>query len=117
MKNTDIFKKKLEKELKLVEAELAKVARRNPEHPEDWEATEPEDADRIDEDSVADDLEDFTANTAIVRDLKAQYENIRLALEKIKKGTYGRCEVCGEEIPEKRLEANPSARTCVKHAK
>ena len=28
-----------------------------------------------------------------------------------------KCEVCGEEIPEARLEANPSAKTCIEHSK
>jgi len=38
-------------------------------------------------------------------------------LKKIEDGTYGICEVGGEEIPEDRLDANPSARTCIEHAK
>jgi DnaK suppressor protein len=28
-------------------------------------------------------------------------------------GTYGVCEVCGARIPDGRLEARPTARTCV----
>jgi len=39
------------------------------------------------------------------------------ALDKIKAGTYGICDVCKKEIDPKRLEANPSAATCVEHAK
>jgi DnaK suppressor protein len=35
------------------------------------------------------------------------------ALERITKGTYGRCESCGAEIPAERLEARPVARLCV----
>ena len=35
------------------------------------------------------------------------------ALEKIRSGTYGRCEKCGNEIGEKRLEALPFARYCI----
>ncbi|MFQ5839085.1 MAG: TraR/DksA family transcriptional regulator [Candidatus Methylomirabilales bacterium] len=35
------------------------------------------------------------------------------ALDKIKQKNYGKCEKCGEEIGEKRLEALPFARHCV----
>ena len=35
------------------------------------------------------------------------------ALARIDAGTYGRCERCGQEIPEERLEAVPYATLCV----
>lgn len=35
------------------------------------------------------------------------------ALERVGAGTYGRCEVCGRQIPAERLEVRPAARTCV----
>ncbi|MGG5258409.1 TraR/DksA family transcriptional regulator [Phycicoccus avicenniae] len=38
------------------------------------------------------------------------------ALARVADGTYGTCTVCGEPIPEGRLEARPTARTCVQHA-
>jgi DnaK suppressor protein len=38
---------------------------------------------------------------------------IATALEKLKEGTYGKCERCGKPIGVKRLEAMPSARLCV----
>jgi DnaK suppressor protein len=38
---------------------------------------------------------------------------IDLALGKIEDGTYGRCDVCGHEIPEDRLAAIPYARLCI----
>jgi DnaK suppressor protein len=40
-------------------------------------------------------------------------ENILNALEKIEDGSYGICEMCGEEIPIKRLKAIPDARCCI----
>ena len=39
---------------------------------------------------------------------------IRVALERIEEGRYGRCERCEEPIPPKRLDALPWARMCVK---
>ncbi|MBM6400572.1 TraR/DksA C4-type zinc finger protein [Phycicoccus sp. MQZ13P-5] len=38
------------------------------------------------------------------------------ALARVAEGTYGTCAVCGEPIAEGRLEARPTARTCVQHA-
>ena len=49
----------------------------------------------------------------IVESLRAQRSDVVAALERIEKGTYGRCEKCGQEIPEARLDAVPSARLCV----
>ncbi|WP_201574184.1 MULTISPECIES: TraR/DksA family transcriptional regulator [Psychrobacter] len=39
------------------------------------------------------------------------------ALNRIENGTYGECEVCGEDIEIKRLEALPYATLCMDHAK
>ncbi len=36
------------------------------------------------------------------------------ALERLSKGSYGRCQDCGEMISEKRLEARPYAVYCIK---
>lgn len=42
-----------------------------------------------------------------------QLGKINKALEKISNGSFGECEECGEDIPEKRLLAKPDATTCV----
>ncbi len=113
----DHFKKRLEQEKKLVEKELAKVGRVNPDNPSDWEATPPADRDTslADENTVADTLEGYDSNKAIVTTLENRYKDIKSGLDKIKHGTYGVCQVCGKEIEADRLEANPSARTCKEH--
>lgn len=110
------FKKKLEAEKKLVEKELEEVGRRNPDNPSDWEATPIDrDSSQADENTVADSIEGYEDNVAIVNTLEARYQDLKSALDKIKHNTYGVCQVCGEEIDAERLEANPSARTCRKH--
>jgi DnaK suppressor protein len=38
------------------------------------------------------------------------------ALAKMDDGSYGRCDVCDEEIPAGRLEARPWATRCLRHA-
>lgn len=121
-KNTHIdtayFKAKLEKELKTLETELKSVGHINPSNPKDWEPSSGEvDVNASDSADIADNIESYESNTAILKPLETQYNNVKLALDKIKKGTYGICEISGEPIEKERLEANPSARTSVAHMK
>jgi DnaK suppressor protein len=44
---------------------------------------------------------------------KRTLEGIADALARIEDGTYGKCEECGADIPEKRLLIVPHARLCV----
>lgn len=50
------------------------------------------------------------------RMLEARMARIRRALKRMDDGTYGRCIVCGEPIPEERLEALPDTPWCLKDA-
>jgi RNA polymerase-binding transcription factor DksA len=113
----DHFRGKLEAEMALVESELLKVGRKNPDNPSDWEAVPPSDRDssQADENTVADSIEDYEDNVAIVKTLETRYKDIKSGLDKIKHGVYGICQVCKKEIEADRLEANPSARTCKEH--
>jgi len=114
----EYFKNKLEQEKKLLEEELEKVGRRNPDNLSDWEATPPTDRDsssQADENVAADNIEAYEDNVAILNTLETRYNDLKSGLDKIKHGVYGRCQVCKEEIEVERLEANPSARTCKKH--
>ncbi len=43
----------------------------------------------------------------------AEIEDIDAALARIATGDYGRCEGCGKRIPAARLDAMPTAVTCV----
>ena len=54
---------------------------------------------------------------ALVRQAKEHLAEVDAALARVEAGTYGICEVCGEPIPDGRLEARPTARTCVEHAR
>jgi DnaK suppressor protein len=45
--------------------------------------------------------------------LEAGLIRVERALTKIDEGTYGRCDACGELIPEPRLRAMPDAVTCI----
>jgi RNA polymerase-binding transcription factor DksA len=117
-KDLDYFKKKLETEKGLLEEELKTVGRKSPQHAGGWEATSGTmEIDNADENEVADKIEEFDGNTSILDQLERQMGEVQAALDRITAGTYGICEVSGEPIEKERLEANPSARTSLKHMK
>lgn len=50
---------------------------------------------------------------SLAQGLQERLGDVRTALSKIGKGTYGRCESCGNEITSERLEAIPATRLCI----
>lgn len=50
---------------------------------------------------------------SLVDGLKERLSDVKAALQRVEKGTYGRCETCGNEISPERLEAIPAARLCI----
>jgi len=114
--DTTHFKEKLEEELAVLTGELSKIARINPSNPNDWEPI-PANMDTLeaDKNEVADRIEGFEKNTALVKELEIRFNNVKEALKKIEDGKYGICEDTGEQIPVARLEANPAAKTCAEH--
>ena len=73
-------------------------------------------------DSNADDEHDVEGATiafersqvdSLIRQVEEHLAQIDEALERVAAGTYGVCVACGQPIPAGRLEARPSARTCV----
>lgn len=76
-------------------------------------------------DSNADDEHDPEGQTiaferaqhaAMTEQARAHLEEVDAALARAAAGTYGVCEVCGRPIDPARLDARPTARTCVQHA-
>lgn len=60
-------------------------------------------------------IERFT-DVAIHGQLVQQLALVDAALARLDGGTYGHCTVCGQRIPEERLEVVPWAATCVRCA-
>jgi RNA polymerase-binding transcription factor DksA len=112
---TEQFRKRLEAEKTRLESEMGTVGRKNPSVPGDWEPVPTEVGVESDLADQADVVMSRESNTAILADLEARYDTVTAALERIERRTFGKCEVCGEEITEARLDADPSATTCVKH--
>lgn len=73
----------------------------------DESATEP--------DEVADRVEDYEEGREELSEIQKHHRDVERALVRIEEGSYGICEVGGEDIEEDRLEVNPSARTCKAH--
>jgi len=62
------------------------------------------------------DLADDESLAGVDDVLRAEIQQIRLALLRIENGTYGTCASCGEPIGMARLEAVPTATRCIKCA-
>lgn len=114
MNDTSTYKSRLEEEKAKLEAEMATVGRPNSANTNDWEPVDAEEGD-ADPNVQANKLENFAENAAILEDLEARYSDVQAALARIDAGSFGICEIGGEDIETERLEADPAARTCKAH--
>jgi DnaK suppressor protein len=112
--NTDIqhYKVLLETELEKINSELESIGTKKESTGTAWSAVQKESQDTADREEVAENLESFDMHANIISILETQKNEVLHALEKVKKGTFGICEITGHEIEKDRLDANPSARTC-----
>jgi RNA polymerase-binding transcription factor DksA len=62
---------------------------------------------------VAGRIESFETRIGLEAELEKRLNEILAALAAIEAGTYGRCVQCGVPISDARLEANPTALTCI----
>src|SRR3954468_21682686 len=95
--DTNHFKEILSNELKVLESELATVGRKNPDNPSDWEAVEGNVVtDTAEDGDVAEGIEEFENNSAVLSQLEIRFNEVKNALKKIEEGKYGICEIGGE---------------------
>lgn len=114
--DTTTYKVRLEEMLAELTEELQTIGVHDPENPDNWtEKTTDLDLSSADVNDVADRTEEWEERRGIVATLETRYNNIRRALSKIETGTFGICEISGDEIEVDRLDANPAARTCKLH--
>lgn len=59
---------------------------------------------------------DRLSQVAVHGKIQITRADVARALEKLDDGTYGACDVCGDAIPEGRLEVHPWAIRCVEDA-
>lgn len=107
------LKLKLAKEKVSLEEMLKSFAKKNKKLPGDWDSRFPEfNGGHLDE--AADEVEEYENILPVEFNLENRLRDINLALEKIKKGRYGKCEKCQKEIASDRLKIYPEAKTCHK---
>lgn len=115
--NIEELKNLLLEEKASLEKELGHIAAKDPHAEGEWEPVPGEpDTSVADKNDVADRLEDFGERQSTENTLEERYHQVQKALQKIEEGTYGVCEVSGEEIPLERLKANPAATTKAEYA-
>ncbi len=67
----------------------------------------------VDSGEQAQERENDEVVDAIGNETRISLREVRAALDRIEDGSYGECEICGEEIPLGRLQALPEATRCL----
>jgi DnaK suppressor protein len=81
-----------------------------------WEAKpDMTDGADADENVEADAVEEWNERRSTAEALEIEYRDTKRALAKITDGTFGTCEIGGEQIENERLMIKPTARTCIHH--
>jgi len=75
------------------------------------EAIFPKFGDKDEENAM--EVSEYSTHLATEKVLESSLRDINNALDRIKKGDYGVCKYCGQDIGEKRLLARPTASACV----
>ena len=110
------LKIRLENELLEIMKEIGDIAVPDKRAPGGFDAKETNTQDDVlDDADQASEMTNINDNEAVLKVLVERKEEIETALERMKEGTYGKCEVCGEDIEDKRLLVNAAATRCIKH--
>jgi len=111
------LKEKLEKEKESLEEGLQRFAKKDPDLKDDWDTKFPSFDGEFGGAALeigADEVEEYDARLPVEYSLETHLREINLALKKIKKAKYGKCENCKKKINEKRLKIYPAARLCLR---
>jgi len=109
----DNLKQKLEKEKSALETELKSFAVEDEDIKGNWNAKYPS-KERGDQEEEADESQEYENLLSLEHNLELKLRDVKLALEKIEKKEYGKCEKCDKEIEEDRLMALSDAKLCMK---
>jgi RNA polymerase-binding transcription factor DksA len=112
----DQIEAKLKADKENIEKELSKIAIPNKNVPGDWQSKFPYgngDSGTASLERQADEVEEYTTRLPLEHNLETKLASVNAAIGKIAKGTYGKCEKCGKNIPIERLDIFPEARFCV----
>jgi len=99
--------KYLEEQKLHLEKQLSKLTRDDPYLQHDWTvSSEPG--------GEASEYEGHERLTLVKANLAKGLDQVKRALSRLRRGSYGKCEGCGAKIDERRLEAFPEATLCLK---
>ena len=112
MKDIKYYKDRLQQEKEELIKQLRTLGRVNPDDKNDWQTLKPESDDVADDLDVAESIQQYESDNAVLETLETRLHEVESALARIENGTYGKCTVSGQDIEEDRLEANPAASTC-----
>jgi RNA polymerase-binding transcription factor DksA len=112
-KNLEELRLQLKQSKISIEKQLKSFAKKDPNLKHDWDSCFPKfDGGALEE--AADEVEEYVSRLPVEHSLEIKLRDINLALEKDKKGNYGKCANCGKSIDIKRLKACPEAKFCLK---
>lgn len=103
---TASYRKQLEELLSQLHEQIEKQKEGHPVH------SEQRDMENTEEDDLTETEHGFRIHN-ILEDIKLKERMTVEALDRIEKGTYGKCLNCGKEIDKKRLDAIPFTRYCI----
>ena len=107
------LKERLKVEKEKLEKELKSFAKEDTKPSGDWDTRYPQfNGGHLEEE--ADEIQEYEKLLSIEHNLELKLRDVNLALDKIKKNKYGKCEKCKKTITIERLKACPEARICVK---
>lgn len=110
-KTIEKIKKELLSRRQQIAEDLKNTAQNKDNKKGEMRAKFPQFGDKDEENAL--EVSEYSTNLATEKVLESALRDIDNALERIKKGSYGICKYCGEEIGEKRLLARPTASACV----
>ncbi|NQV13330.1 MAG: prolipoprotein diacylglyceryl transferase [Parcubacteria group bacterium] len=108
------LKKKLENKKKVLQDQLAKIANKDKNLKDDYDAKfENFDSEVMDISNEATEVSNYQNKLSLEATLELQLRDVRKALDRMANGKYGQCEKCSKEIKPERLEALPHAGICL----
>jgi len=105
------IKADLLKQKEQIKKDLADLARKDSHEIDNRTTAFPEYGDKPDEN--AQEISEYSANMVTEKVLEDSLEDIVGALKRLEEGTYGICKYCQKPISAKRLQARPTASSCV----
>jgi len=105
------LKKKLQEQKVKILEDLESVGSRSGGADVGYDVKFPDYGDSMEDNAT--EVQDYTKNLSLERDLQKELIGIEKALVKMEDGTYGVCNYCGQEIELERLKIRPESNSCV----